>query len=215
VLGANDGLVSNLSLVMGVAGAALPGSTIMITGLAGLLAGASSMALGEWLSVQSSRELQEAQIAAEAAEIEASPKEEAEELALIYQAKGLDPEQARTLANQIMSDKENALDTLVREELGIDPKNLGGSAWEAAILSFFLFAIGAIIPVIPFFFFSGTKAIVLSLVFSLAGLFMIGAGTSLFTGRGVLFSGSRMTVFGLGAAAITYVIGRLIGINLT
>jgi VIT1/CCC1 family predicted Fe2+/Mn2+ transporter len=165
--------------------------------------------------VQSSRELQEAQIAAEAAEIEASPKEEAEELALIYQAKGLDPEQARTLANQIMSDKENALDTLVREELGIDPKNLGGSAWEAAILSFFLFAIGAIIPVIPFFFFSGTKAIVLSLGFSLAGLFMIGAGTSLFTGRGVLFSGSRMTVFGLGAAAITYVIGRLIGINLT
>ena len=172
------------------------------------------MALGEWLSVQSSRELQEAQIAAEQAEIEASPKEEAEELALIYQAKGLDPEQARTLANQIMSDKENALDTLVREELGIDPKELGGSAWEAAIFSFFLFAIGAIIPVIPFFIFSGTKAIILSLVFSLAGLFAIGSGTSLFTGRGVLFSGTRMTVFGLGAAAITYAIGRLIGINL-
>jgi vacuolar iron transporter family protein len=215
VLGANDGLVSNLSLIMGVAGAALPGSTIMITGLAGLLAGASSMALGEWLSVQSSRELQEAQIAAEQAEIEASPKEEAEELALIYQAKGLDPEQARTLANQIMSDKDNALDTLVREELGIDPKELGGSAWEAAIFSFFLFAIGAIIPVIPFFFLSGSEAIILSLVFSLAGLFAIGAGTSLFTGRGVLFSGTRMTVFGLGAAAITYAIGRLIGINLT
>ncbi len=215
VLGANDGLVSNLSLVMGVAGAALPGSTILITGLAGLMAGAASMALGEWLSVKSSRELYEAQIAAEQAEIEASPEEEAEELALIYQAKGLDAKQAKIMADQIMSDKENALDTLVREELGIDPKDLGGSAWEAAITSFFLFAIGAIIPVIPFFFVSGFNAIVASLVFSVVGLFAIGAGTSLFTGRGVLFSGSRMALFGLVAAAVTYGIGRLIGINIT
>ena len=215
VLGANDGLVSNLSLVMGVAGAALSGSTILITGLAGLLAGAISMALGEWLSVKSSRELYEAQIAAEKAEIEASPKEEAEELALIYQAKGLDPEQAKILADQIMSDKDNALDTLVREELGIDPKELGGSAWEAAIFSFFLFAIGAIIPVVPFIFLEGRAAILTSLSFSVVGLFAIGAGTSLFTGRGVLFSGSRMALFGLAAAAITYGIGLLIGTNLT
>lgn len=215
VLGANDGLVSNLSLVMGVAGAALSNSTILITGLAGLLAGATSMALGEWLSVQSSRELYEAQIAAEQAEIEASPEEEAEELALIYQAKGLDAEQAKILADQIMSDKDNALDTLVREELGINPKELGGSAWEAAIFSFFLFAIGAIIPVIPFFFLAGQATILASLSFSGVGLFAIGAGTSLFTGRGVLFSGSRMALFGLTAAAITYGIGRLIGINLT
>jgi vacuolar iron transporter family protein len=135
VLGANDGLVSNLSLVMGVAGASLSGSTILITGLAGLLAGAISMALGEWLSVKSTRELYEAQIAAEKAEIEASPKEEAEELALIYQAKGLDPTQAKMMADQIMSDKENALDTLVREELGIDPTDRGGSAWVAAFTS--------------------------------------------------------------------------------
>ncbi len=214
VLGANDGLVSNLSLVMGVAGAALPGSTILITGLAGLLAGAVSMALGEWLSVKSSRELYEAQIAAEQAEIEASPKEEAEELALIYQAKGLDADQAKIMADQIMSG-ENALDTLVREELGIDPKDLGGSAWVAAITSFFLFAIGAVIPVIPFFFLEGYEAILLSLAFSVFGLFGIGAGTSLFTGRSVLFSGSRMALFGLAAAAITYGIGRLIGINLS
>jgi vacuolar iron transporter family protein len=215
VLGANDGLVSNLSLVMGVAGAALSGSTILITGLAGLLAGATSMALGEWLSVQSSRESYEAQIAAEQEEIETSPKEEEEELALIYQAKGLDAEQAKILAEQIMSDKENALDTLAREELGIDPKELGGSAWIAAITSFFLFGIGAIIPVIPFFFLQGYEAIVTSLVFSVIGLFAIGAGTSLFTGRSVLFSGSRMVLFGLAAAAITYGIGRLIGINLS
>ena len=173
------------------------------------------MALGEWLSVKSSRELYEAQIAAEEAEIEASPKEEAEELALIYQAKGLDPEQAKILADQIMSDKDNALDTLVREELGIDPKELGGSAWEAAIFSFFLFAIGAIIPVIPFIFLEGRAAILTSLSFSVVGLFAIGAGTSLFTGRGLLFSGSRMALFGLAAAAITYGIGLLIGTNLT
>jgi vacuolar iron transporter family protein len=215
VLGANDGLVSNLSLVMGVAGASLSGSTILITGLAGLLAGAISMALGEWLSVKSTRELYEAQIAAEKAEIEASPKEEAEELALIYQAKGLDPTQAKMMADQIMSDKENALDTLVREELGIDPTDRGGSAWVAAFTSFFLFAFGAIIPVIAFFFMSGHGAIILSLALSVIGLFAIGAGTSLFTGRGVFFSGLRMALFGLGAAAITYLIGRWIGVNLS
>jgi VIT1/CCC1 family predicted Fe2+/Mn2+ transporter len=146
VLGANDGLLSNLSLVMGVAGANLAPREIIITGVAGLLAGAGSMALGEWLSVQSSRELFEKQIAVEAAEISAYPEEEAEELALIYQAKGLSEEHAREVASRLMESEGSALDTLAREELGIDPQELGGSALHAAVASFVLFAIGAVIP---------------------------------------------------------------------
>lgn len=213
VLGANDGLVSNLSLVMGVAGAELSASTILITGLAGLLAGAFSMALGEWLSVQSSRELYQRQLAIEEAEIAANPAEEAEELTLIYQAKGLDETQARAIATRIISEPTQALATLAREELSIDPAELGGSAWEAAITSFVLFAIGAIVPVIPFTLLSGLAAIVLSLLLSTVGLFVIGAGITLFTGRSVGYSGTRQVLFGLAAAAATYGIGRLIGVN--
>lgn len=214
VLGANDGLVSNMSLVMGVAGAAMPNSQILVTGLAGLLAGACSMALGEWLSVQSSRELYEKQIGIERAEIEANPQEEAEELALIYQSRGVDEAQARMLAERIVSDRGSALETLSREELGIDPEELGGSAWEAAITSFLLFSMGAILPVLPFLVMSGTLAVVVSLVLSTIGLFAIGAGITLFTGRGLLFSGGRQVLFGLAAAAITYGIGYLIGTSL-
>jgi vacuolar iron transporter family protein len=214
VLGANDGLVSNLSLVMGVAGAELAGNAILVTGLAGLLAGACSMALGEWLSVQSSRELYQKQIEIERAEIAASPEEEAEELALIYQARGVEEAQARQLAGQIMSNQATALETLVREELSIDPAELGGSAWVAAITSFVLFAIGAILPVIPFIFLSGMTAVTVSLLLSTVGLFVIGAGITLFTGRGLLFSGARQVIFGLAAAAVTYGIGWLIGVNL-
>jgi VIT1/CCC1 family predicted Fe2+/Mn2+ transporter len=214
VLGANDGLVSNLSLVMGVAGAELSGTSILITGLAGLLAGACSMALGEWLSVQSSRELYQHQISLETGEIIAAPAEEAEELALIYQARGLDEAQARQIAAQIMSNQENAVETLAREELGIDPEALGGSAWEAAITSFILFAIGAIVPVIPFIFLSGLTAVGVSVLLSTVGLFVIGAAITLFTGRVVLFSGSRQVVFGLAAAAVTYAVGRLVGVSL-
>jgi len=214
VLGANDGLVSNLSLVMGVAGAALEPRSILITGLAGMLAGACSMALGEWLSVQSSRELYSHQVKIESAEIEQAPEEEAEELALIYEARGLSREQAQLLSNQIMSNKETALDTLVREELGFDPKELGGSAWEAAITSFILFAIGAVIPVIPFTFLTGMNAVIASILFSTVGLFILGASITLFTGRTVLYSGMRMVIFGLIAAALTFGIGRLIGVSI-
>jgi vacuolar iron transporter family protein len=213
VLGANDGLVSNLSLVMGVAGAALSGQSILITGLAGLLAGAGSMALGEWLSVQSSRELYQRQIQIEKDELEATPEEEQAELALIYQSKGLPKAQAEELAKRIISNRESALDTLVREELGIDPDELGGSAWEAAITSFFLFAVGAIVPVSPFIFFSGMTAVVISIVISAIGLFAIGAAITLMTGRSVLYSGLRMVFFGLAAAGLTYGIGRLIGVS--
>lgn len=214
VLGANDGLVSNLSLVMGVAGAELSGRNILITGLAGLLAGAGSMAMGEWLSVQSSRELYQRQIDVEREEIAAIPEEEAEELALIYQAKGLSEEQARRLAARLMADEQVALDTMAREELGIDPEELGGSAWEAAAFSFVLFAVGAIIPVAPFLFLSGGVAILWSLAVSALALFLIGAGITLLTGRGVLFSGMRQLLIGLGAAALTFGIGRLIGVSI-
>lgn len=214
VLGANDGLVSNLSLVMGVAGAALAGQTILITGLAGLLAGAGSMALGEWLSVQSSRELYQHQIGIEARELAESPEEEEAELALIYQAKGVPQPQARELAARLISSESSALDTLAREELGVDPDELGGSAWEAAATSFVLFAVGAIIPVLPFIFLDGLVAVGASLLLSAIGLFVIGAGITLLTGRSVLFSGSRQVLFGLLAAALTYAVGRLIGVSI-
>ncbi|HXS41462.1 MAG TPA: VIT1/CCC1 transporter family protein, partial [Stellaceae bacterium] len=214
VLGANDGLVSNLSLVMGVAGASAAGSTILLTGLAGLVAGACSMAMGEWLSVTSARELYQRQIATEADELRESPLEEKEELILIYEAKGLPKAQATALAERIIADPSTALDTLAREELGINPDDLGGSAWVAAGTSFFLFACGAIFPVFPFFAFTGAWAVAASLAASACVMFLIGAGTTLFTGRGMVFSGLRQMAIGLGAAAVTYGLGRLIGVSL-
>jgi VIT1/CCC1 family predicted Fe2+/Mn2+ transporter len=212
VLGANDGLVSNFSLVMGVAGAEIAGQTILLTGIAGLIAGACSMAIGEWLSVTSSRELNQKQIDVEAAELEQLPEEEKEELVLIYQAKGLDEAPARALADRLMANKDTALDTLAREELGIDPEELGGSPWAAAGSSFALFALGAIFPVAPFFWLTGTAAVAASVALSGLALMAIGAGTSLFTGRSVAYSAARQLVGGLAAAAITYVVGRAIGV---
>lgn len=214
VLGASDGLLSNFNLVMGVAGAALSGTTILLTGLAGLLAGAISMALGEWISVQSSRELYLEQIEREKEEIAADPEEELEELVLIYRARGLAETEARALAARLMGDPETALEALVRDELGIDPDELGGSAWEAAITSFLLFAVGAILPVIPYFFLSGTTALMVSAGLSTIGLFCIGAAITLFTGRPVLYSGVRQVLFGLVAAGLTFSIGKLIGVTI-
>jgi VIT1/CCC1 family predicted Fe2+/Mn2+ transporter len=215
VLGANDGLVSNFSLVMGVSGAQISSKTILLTGLAGLIAGACSMAIGEWLSVTSSRELNQRQIDVEADELERMPEEEKEELVLIYQAKGLDAPQARALADKLMADKDTALDTLAREELGVDPDELGGSPWAAAVSSFSLFATGAIFPVAPFFWLDGLPAVAMSVVLSGLALMAIGAGTSLFTGRSFAFSATRQLGSGLLAAAITYGIGRLIGVAVT
>ncbi|MCX7007107.1 MAG: VIT1/CCC1 transporter family protein [Kiritimatiellaeota bacterium] len=211
VLGANDGLLSNFSLIMGVAGAQMAGGTIVVTGLAGLVAGACSMALGEWLSVQSARELYTHQIKIEADELAEAPEEEMEELALIYQAKGLSVDEARKLAERLLSDKDNALDTLAREELGIDPEELGGSAWEAAGTSFLLFALGAIIPLLPFFFTSGIPGVIWSAAASAVGLFTIGAAITLMTGRSALWSGLRQVLIGLAAAAVTYLLGHLVG----
>ncbi len=211
VLGANDGLLSNFSLIMGVAGAQASGGTLIVTGLAGLVAGACSMALGEWLSVQSARELYTHQIKIEADELAEAPEEEQEELALIYQAKGLPPDEARKLAERLLSDKDHALDTLAREELGIDPDELGGSAWEAAGTSFLLFAFGAVLPLLPFFFTSGRAGVIWSAVASAAGLFTIGAAITLMTGRSALWSGLRQVLIGLAAAGVTYLLGHLVG----
>ncbi|HVO33216.1 MAG TPA: VIT1/CCC1 family protein [Elusimicrobiota bacterium] len=211
VLGANDGLLSNLSLVMGVAGANMSGHAVLVTGIAGLVAGAFSMAIGEWISVQSSRELNRHQLAVEADELAAAPEEEEEELALIYEAKGLKPEQARALAKRLISDPDKALDTLAREELNIDPKDLGGSPWEAAFTSFSLFALGAVIPIFPFMATDGIAAVRLALAVSAVGLFGIGAAITLVTNRSVWKSGIRQLAFGLAAAGTTFAIGRLVG----
>ncbi len=173
------------------------------------------MALGEWLSVQSSRELYQRQIAIEAREVAGIPDEETEELALIYQAKGLPEAQARALARHLMRNRDSALDTLAREELGVDPEELGGSAWEAAAFSFVLFAIGAIIPVLPFLLIAGRSPVLVSLISSAVGLFGIGAGITLLTGRSVWVSGLRQVVLGLLAAAITFGIGHLFGVALS
>jgi len=212
IFGVSDGLVSNLSLVMGVAGASAQPSFILLAGIAGLLAGGASMAAGEYISMQSQRELFERQIALEKAELEAMPEEEQKELAALYMVKGFTREEADTIAARMFEDPKTALDTLVREELGLDPDELG-SPWGAAIGSFLAFCIGAIIPVLPYLFGGGTTAFVLSFVLSLAALFLVGAGVSLLTGRSLLFSGFRQMGLGAAAAAVTYAVGKVIGVG--
>ncbi len=214
VLGANDGLVSNLALVMGVAGATNSNSSALIAGSAGLLAGAISMALGEWLSVQSARELHVRQMDIEEKELRLHPEEEGEELSLIYQAKGMSEAEANKLAKSILADPELALKTLAVEELGINPDDLGGSAWEAAFTSFFLFAFGAFIPIAPLLIPLGNSAVITSVLLSSLALFGIGTAITLMTGRSVLFSGARQMLFGLVAAGVTYGLGYLLGVNL-
>jgi VIT1/CCC1 family predicted Fe2+/Mn2+ transporter/rubrerythrin len=212
IFGVSDGLVSNLSLVMGVAGAASDNpSFILLAGIAGLLAGAFSMAAGEYISMQSQRELFERQIALERAEMEAMPEEEEAELAASYRAKGFTAEEAARIAHRIFEDPETALDILVREELGLDPDELG-SPWGAAAGSFAAFGIGAIIPVIPYLFGGGTYVLLASLGLSLIGLFVVGAAVSMLTGRSLIFSGFRQLGIGLAAALVTYAIGSIIGV---
>ena len=213
IFGVSDGLVSNLSLVMGVAGAsAADPSLVLLAGIAGLLAGAFSMAAGEYISMQSQRELFERQIELERAEMEAMPEEEEAELAAAYRAKGFARDEAARIAHRLFQDPEAALDILVREELGLDPDELG-SPWGAAVGSMVSFAIGAAVPVIPFLFGGGTTITVISLGLSLAALFAVGAGVSLLTGRGMLFSGFRQLAIGLGAAVVTFLIGSIIGVG--
>ena len=212
IFGVSDGLVSNLALVMGVAGASANGRLILLTGIAGLLAGAFSMAAGEYISMQSQRELFERQIALEAAELEAMPEEEEAELAALYMAKGFTRDEAQRIAARMFENPKTALDTLVREELGLDPDELG-SPMGAAVGSFIAFAVGAAIPVVPYLFGSGPAVFAVSIVASLAALFLVGAGVSLLTGRGLLFSGFRQVAIGAAAAGVTFAVGTLIGVG--
>lgn len=217
IFGASDGLVSNLALVMGVAGASTnagsgAASFVLLAGIAGLLAGAFSMGAGEYISMQSQRELFERQIALERAELEAMPAEEQAELAMLYRAKGFTEAEANVVAARMFADKEHALDTLVREELGLDPDQLG-SPWGAAVGSFVAFGIGAVIPVIPYVLASGSVAFFASIGLSVAALFAVGAGVSLLTGRSLLFSGGRQVLIGSAAAIVTYVVGIAIGVS--
>lgn len=215
VLGANDGLCSNLSLVMGVAGAFFNSHTLLLTGMAGLLAGACSMALGEWISVTSAKELAEREIRIESDEFEQDPVGEGEELQLIYESKGMKSTEAQALAKHMISDKSRAMDALTREELGIDPEDKGGSPMAAAVSSFFLFSIGAVIPVFPFLFWDAKTAVLISLSVSALGFFILGALGTVFTGKSVLFAGTRQLLLGLLAAGLTYGLGRLLGVSLS
>jgi vacuolar iron transporter family protein len=211
VFGVNDGLVSNTCLVMGVAGAAVEPSIILITGVAGLLAGAFSMAAGEFISMLSQKEMFEHQISQEKDELERYPAEEAEELALIYAARGIPLDEARTMAKKLIANPEKALDTLAREELGLNPDDLG-SPVGAAISSFIAFCIGASLPLIPFLL-GLSRGVLIAASFSGAALFVVGAVLSLFSGRSALLGGARMLLIGSAAAVATYFIGSLFNVS--
>jgi vacuolar iron transporter family protein len=211
VFGVNDGLVSNASLILGIAGANPDPHVVLLAGVAGMAAGAFAMAAGEYVSVRSQRELFEYQIGLERDELQEYPEAEAQELALIYAAKGVPPKEARQLADKLIADPEHALDTLAREELGLNPEELG-SPWGAAISSFLSFAAGALLPLAPFMLAPGPRALAIAIGVTAVALFGVGALLSLFTGRSALHSGARMLLLGGVAGAITYGIGRLAGI---
>jgi VIT1/CCC1 family predicted Fe2+/Mn2+ transporter len=210
VFGVSDGLVSNTALVMGVAGSGSAHKVILLTGIAGLLAGAFSMAAGEYVSMASQREMYEREISLEAQELEEKPEEEREELALLYQAKGLDREDAGRLAGQIMSDRKVALDTLAREELGLDPTELG-SPLAAATSSLLTFASGAMVVILPYFIGGGTAALVAAIVLAALALLAVGGGIGVLNGRSVVRSALRQLLLGGAAALVTFGIGHLIG----
>jgi VIT1/CCC1 family predicted Fe2+/Mn2+ transporter len=213
VFGVNDGLVSNASLILGVAGASADDKVILLSGVAGLLAGAFSMAAGEYVSVRSQREMYEYQIALEREELAAYPEEEAAELALIYRARGLAPQDAERLAQAMIADPVRGLDTLAREELGLNPAELG-SPWGAAAFSFASFAAGALIPLVPYLLLPGTRALQAAVALTASALFVVGAALSLFTGRPAVLGGLRMLIIGATAGAATYAIGALLGVSL-
>ncbi len=213
VFGVNDGLVSNASLVLGVAGATSNADIVLMSGVAGLIAGAASMAAGEYVSVRSQRELYEYQIQLEREELEQYPEEEAEELALIYNARGVDMEQARRIAADMLRDPEHALDTLAREELGLNPDDLG-SPLGAAAASFISFALGALLPLLPFLYGGAAQPLFYTILITVFSLFAVGALLSLFTGRGAVRGGLRMVLIGGSAGLLTWLVGTLLGVSL-
>jgi len=210
VFGASDGLVSNVCLILGVAGAHPTGSAVLVSGVAGLLAGAFSMAAGEYVSVRSQREMFEHQIGAERDELAKYPDEEAAELSLIYQARGLAKDDADRMSSRIVANPAYALDALAREELGLDPSALG-SPIGAALFSFAAFAVGAAVPLAPFIVGAGSAALVAAIALTGVALFGVGCATSLFSGRGTLRGGVRSLLIGAAAGAVTYGVGRLLG----
>lgn len=212
VFGVNDGLVSNASLILGVAGASGDAKTILLAGIAGLAAGAFSMAAGEYISVRSQREMYEYQIDLERKELETYPQAEAAELALIYEAKGISRDEARRVAEALIADPDKALDTLAREELGLNPDELGSPS-GAATASFFAFGAGALVPLLPFLFAAGQSALASAIGLTLVSLFGVGATLSLFTGRHALLGGLRMMLIGATAGALTFGIGKLVGVG--
>jgi len=213
VFGFNDGLVSNTCLILGVAGASDSPSLILATGVAGLLAGAFSMAAGEWVSVRTQREMYERQIGEEREELARYPEEEAEELALIYQGRGIPLEEARAMATRVLADPEQALATLAREELGLNPDNLG-SPWRAAWASFAAFAAGAIVPLLPFLWGSTEHGIGIAAALAASALFVVGGILSLFSGRNAWLGALRMLAIGAAAGGATFGIGRLLHASL-
>jgi VIT1/CCC1 family predicted Fe2+/Mn2+ transporter len=212
VFGVNDGLVSNASLIMGIAGATTDARLIVLSGAAGLIAGAFSMAAGEYISVRSQREMYEYQIDLEREELDHYPEEEAEELALIYEARGIAPDDARRIAADLTADPQRALSTLAREELGLNPDELG-SAWGAALSSFFSFGAGAAIPLAPYIFASRAGALPFTIALTACALFAVGATLSLYTGRNAWLSGARMLLIGAAAGVVTYLIGAVLGVT--
>jgi len=214
VFGINDGLVSNASLIFGVVGAHYDPRTVLLTGVAGLTAGAFAMAAGEFISVRSQRELFEYQIGLERQELAEYPDAEAQELALIYRAKGLSTAEASRVAKRLVADPQHALDTLAREELGLNPDELG-SPWGAAIASLLSFGLGAAVPLLPFVFSLGRGALPMAAWLTALALFAVGAALSLFTGRRAVMSGLRMMLVGGVAATVTFGIGRLFGVALS
>jgi VIT1/CCC1 family predicted Fe2+/Mn2+ transporter len=213
VFGVNDGLVSIACLVMGVAGASSEADLILLTGVAGLLAGAFSMAAGEYVSMRSQREMFEYQIGLEREELAQYPDEEAGELALIYEARGMPHQEAMQLAKRMIADPEMGLDVLAREELGLNPDELG-SPWTAALSSFFAFVVGGIVPLLPFLLGIERLPLLVAILLTLLALFGVGAVLSLFTGRNALWGGLRMLAIGSAAGAVTYFIGGLLGTNI-
>jgi VIT1/CCC1 family predicted Fe2+/Mn2+ transporter len=210
IFGISDGLVSNTALVMGFAGSGVDRGTVLFAGVAGLLAGAFSMAAGEYVSVASQTDLFRRELALEEQELRDKPLEEQRELELIYRAKGVDPQTAKTTAEKIMADPKTALDTLAREELGLDPDELGNPKRVAAS-SFAAFAVGAAVPVIPYFFLSGLTALFVAVAMAVIAMLVVGGTVGRVSGLGVVRSAARQLLVGGGAAAVTYVVGRLVG----
>jgi VIT1/CCC1 family predicted Fe2+/Mn2+ transporter len=212
VFGANDGLVSNVSLILGVAGATTSAEFVRVAGVAGLIAGAVSMAFGEWISMRAQQELFERELDLEREQLRRNPHKETVELALTYQARGVDPDTAQEIAEQLMADPDRALEVHAREELGIDPGSLG-SPIGAAGSSFIAFAVGALVPLVPWFFLEGSAAVIVSLALALVAAVGLGVAIATFTGKSMVFSAARQVVVVAVAATLTYLIGSVLGVE--